>query len=54
MKSPKKKIEKLIEKHRRIMHMKHLDHGTSQLHYGIFKGLRMALEILEQPKTDKP
>jgi hypothetical protein len=48
MKTPKNQIEKLIEKHRRIMRMKHLDHGTSQMHYGIFKGLRIALEIIEK------
>lgn len=48
MKNPKNQIKKLIEKHRRIMHMKHLAFGESQFHYGIFKGLRIALEIIEK------
>lgn len=52
MKSVENRIEKEIEKHRRIMRDKSVDGYTQQRHYGIFKGLRIALDIINKHKDN--
>jgi hypothetical protein len=54
MKTVEKEIKKHMEKHRRIMNNKSRHYTETYVSYGVFKGLELALKILNETPIDKP
>jgi len=53
MKSAVKEIKKQMEKHRRLMKDKKRHYTETQVSYGVFKGLELALKILNEVSENK-